>query len=187
MARLKLFLPLLMFVLLAVIFWQVLQDEDYDPSALPSALLDRPVPAFELPALLSERLISERDLTGQVVLLNVWATWCPSCRVEHPFLNRLAQQGVAIVGLNYKDESDAARQWLQNLGNPYRFVIVDADGRLGLDLGVYGAPETYVIDARGVVRFKHVGVVDAALWQQKLQPLLAQLQQEQAGLAGSTP
>jgi len=162
MQKVKLFLPLIIFLVLALF---LLRGLDRDPSAMPSALIDRPVPAFSLPNLAEggDRL-SEQVLRGQPSLLNVWATWCPSCRFEHPFLVQLAEQGVRIVGLNYKDETLAARDWLARLGNPYSVTIEDAEGRLGLDLGVFGAPETYLIDADGVIRYKRVGVVDERIW-----------------------
>lgn len=184
MQRLKLFLPLLVFVVLAALFFSVLEDKDYDPQALPSALLGKPMPAFQLPALLQQRTLSEADLTGEVALLNVWATWCVTCRVEHPYLLKLArEQGLAIYGVSYKDDSDSAREWLQNLGNPYRFNIVDAEGKLGLDLGVYGAPESYLLDQQGVIRYKRVGVVDENIWQHDIKPLVEQLRRQAPGTA----
>lgn len=179
MQRLKLFLPLIVFVVLAVLFFSVLDDKDYDPQALPSALIDRPVPEFQLPALLQQRMLSEADLKGHIALLNVWATWCVTCRVEHPYLVQLAKdEGLAIYGVSYKDDSDAARKWLQTLGNPYRFNIVDAEGKLGLDLGVYGAPESYLLDQNGVIRYKRVGVVNAEVWQRDIKPLIEKLRHQ---------
>lgn len=178
MQRLKLFIPLAIFAVLAVLFWRGLS---IDPTAMPSALIDKPVPAFGLPVLRqaaageSEEKLTEDIFKGRVSLLNVWATWCVSCRVEHPFLIDLAEQGVAIIGVNYKDDTVAARQWLQDLGDPYEHNIVDADGYLGLDLGVFGAPETYVVDRAGVIRYKHVGVVDARVWQDTLLPIVTHL------------
>jgi len=165
--RLKLFLPLFAFAVLAMILFRGLS---LDPAALPSALLGKPLPEFSLPGLGEPGQRSRADLTGQAGLLNVWATWCPSCRVEHPYLLELARQGIPIYGLNYKDEDAAARRWLEELGNPYRFNIVDRAGTLGLDLGVYGAPETYLIDAAGVIHYRHVGVVDATVWRDVLEP-----------------
>ncbi len=170
--RLKLFIPLGLFALLAVLLFRGLS---LDPQELPSALIDKPVPEFALPALLTGEVMGPADLRGEPLLLNVWATWCISCRVEHPYLQRLADQGVPIYGVNYKDESTAARQWLRELGNPYRASIVDAQGSLGLDLGVYGAPETYLIDTDGVVRYRHVGVIDERIWTTRLQPIYAAL------------
>lgn len=175
MARLKLFIPLIIFVVLAGVFWSVLQRGDYDPQALPSALIGQSVPAFSLPVLESDKTVTDKDLLGQVYLLNVWATWCITCRVEHPHLNELAQQGVRIVGLNYKDERAKALEWLNKLGTPYQFNIFDAEGKLGLDLGVYGAPETYLVDKQGIIQQKFVGMVDETVWREKLKPLYDQL------------
>jgi cytochrome c biogenesis protein CcmG/thiol:disulfide interchange protein DsbE len=176
--RFKLFLPLLLFVVLAAFLFRGLS---LDPQALPSALIDRPLPEFSLPVLGQQRLISKGDLLGEVALLNVWATWCVSCRVEHPYLLQIAQEGVPIYGLNYKDEDGAASRWLADLGDPYRANIADREGSLGLDLGVYGAPETYLLDAGGVVRYRHVGVVDERVWQTILQPLYLELTRQGSG------
>jgi len=167
-ARLKLFVPLLLFAVLAIFLFRGLA---LDPRELPSALIDRPLPEFNLPALGEDRNLSKADVVGQVSLFNVWATWCISCRVEHPYLQRLADAGVSIYGINYKDEDAAAIRWLQELGNPYRTNIVDTQGTLGLDLGVYGAPETYLVDADGVIRYRHVGVVNERVWKGILAPL----------------
>ena len=173
MQRLKLFLPLLVFVVLAVFFWRGL---GLDPNRMPSALIDQPVPAFSLPTLKApDRPVSQTLFEGKVSLLNVWATWCVSCRVEHPFLVKLAEQGVPIIGVNYKDDVVAARKWLQDLHDPYVLSVVDEDGRLGIDLGVFGAPETYVVDSAGVIRYKHVGVVDERVWSESLQPIVEAL------------
>lgn len=178
MQRLKLFIPLAIFAVLAVLFWRGLS---IDPTAMPSALIDKPVPQFSLPALREPAegepaaTLTEELFNGRVSLLNVWATWCVSCRVEHPYLIELAEQGMPIIGVNYKDESVAARKWLQDLGDPYEHNIVDADGYLGLDLGVFGAPETYVVDREGVIRYKHVGVIDERVWKDTLQPIVAHL------------
>lgn len=173
MQRLKLFLPLLVFAGLALLFWQGLK---LDPNAMPSALIDRPVPEFSLPTLEDGgAVVDARIFNGQVTLLNVWATWCISCRVEHPYLNKLSAEGMRIIGLNYKDDVVAAKKWLKDLHNPYELSIVDADGRMGLDLGVFGAPETYVVDAQGVIRYKHVGVVDERVWQRDIAPVVARL------------
>ncbi|MEZ5573348.1 MAG: DsbE family thiol:disulfide interchange protein [Halioglobus sp.] len=170
--RLKLFLPLILFTLLAMTLFRGLS---LDPTELPSALIDRPLPAFTLPVLGDESQVSQADLQGQVSLLNVWATWCVSCRVEHPYLKQLADQGIPIFGLNYKDDDAQALLWIKQLGNPYRITIADREGTLGLDLGVYGAPETYLLDANGVVRYRHVGVVDEKVWRGTLEPLYREL------------
>ena len=170
MSRFKLFIPLMVFILLAGFFWRGLS---IDPQAMPSALIDKHFPAFSLPILQDEtQLTTKGDLLGEYTLVNIWATWCVSCRVEHPFLNKLKDEGVRIVGLNYKDDSAAARQWLETLGNPYQWNIVDTEGRLGIDLGVFGAPETYILDEQGIIRYKHVGVVDQRVWDEKFLPVI---------------
>ena len=181
--RLKLFAPLLIFIALAVFLARGLQ---LDPQELPSALIDQPLPAFTLPDLHSGEMLTRESVLGQPALFNVWATWCISCRVEHPYLQTLAEQGVAIYGINYKDDDDAAIQWLDTLGDPYIANIVDGQGSLGVDLGVYGAPETYFVDAQGVVRYRHVGVIDERLWRTRLAAIYADLGGTVAP-AGDTP
>ncbi|MGB2130969.1 MAG: DsbE family thiol:disulfide interchange protein [Marinobacterium sp.] len=175
------FIPLAVFIVLGIFLWRGLS---IDPTELPSALAEnkRPIPAFELPSLTSpDQMLSNEDLKGEVALLNVWATWCPTCKEEHGFLNRLAQdEGVTIYGINYKDEPGKAREWLRRYLDPYKKVILDQDGSLGLDLGVYGAPETYVLDAEGRVRYRHAGAVDATVWQ-TLKQVMEQVRQENAG------
>ena len=116
-------------------------------------------------------MITSINLNNKAALLNVWATWCVSCRVEHAYLNTLAEKGITIFGLNYKDDQQKANQWLTRLGNPYQLNLFDVNGKLGLNMGVYGAPETYVLDANGIVRYRHVGVVDENVWQSKILPL----------------
>ncbi len=171
MGRFKLFLPLLVFIPLAVLLVRALE---LDPAELPSALLDKPMPGFELPSLQEpERILRRDDLLGEKMLVNVWATWCPSCLVEHPWLVKISREyGVKIVGLNYKDERQAALQWLQRYENPFAISVYDVQGKLGLDMGVYGAPETFVVDSVGIIRYKHVGVIDDKVWQDVLQPVL---------------
>jgi cytochrome c biogenesis protein CcmG/thiol:disulfide interchange protein DsbE len=173
--RLRLFLPLGIFLVVAAF---LLKGLSLDPQALPSALIDKPLPEFALPVLGAQQLASRASVTGEVSLFNVWATWCASCRVEHPFLTRLAATGVPIYGINYKDNDAEALRWLAELGDPYRLSIVDAEGSLGLDLGVYGAPETYVVDANGVIRYRHVGVVDERVWKDILGPIVEELRRE---------
>ena len=133
-------------------------------------------PDFSLPTVeSSSELISAARLKGQPVLLNIWATWCPSCHMEHPYFMQLAKQGVPIIGINYKDDRASAMKWLAELGNPYLFSIFDEKGSLGFDLGVYGAPETYLIDKDGIIRYKHVGVVDERVWREQIQPIYERL------------
>lgn len=149
-----------------------------DPSLLPSALLDQPLPAFSEPGLLDDGPITPADLTGQVSLLNVWATWCPPCRDEMPYLVALAESGVIIHGLAYKDQASAVRRWLDHYGNPFTTLMDDADGSLGLDLGVYGAPETFLLDAQGVIRHRHVGIIDPRVWEEDFLPRIRALSGE---------
>lgn len=161
-------LPLLLFVALAAL---LLSRNGSDPSYLPSARLGQPVPAFSLPSLDDPQHRLDAGLfKGRVTLLNVWATWCVSCLVEHPVLMELAAAGVPIVGINYKDEREAALTYLQNNGNPFQAVIADSQGSLGIDLGVYGAPETYLIDREGRIRYRSVGVIDNRSWTDELKP-----------------
>ena len=172
-----LLIPLGVFLILVVILSIGFKLED--PHKLPSVLIDRPFPEFELVELGEpERTLSVADLKGEVALINVWATWCPNCLIEHPELMRISsEEGVPVYGINYNDDSAKARIWLERHGNPYRFNMVDDEGTLGIDLGIYGAPETFVIDASGVIQFKHVGVVTPKLWQQTLRPLMEQLRE----------
>jgi len=137
--RVLMLLPLAIFLVVAVFLYRGLF---LDPTELPSALIGKPFPAFELPAVEGDRQVRREDLLGKPALVNVWATWCPTCKAEHAMLNRLAEQGVVIHGINYKDENAKAQQWLKDFLDPYQLNVSDPDGKLGLDLGVYGAPET---------------------------------------------
>ena len=173
MKRLLMLLPLLVFLTVAVFLYRGLF---LDPSELPSALIDKPVPECSLPSLENpERMLSAADFKGEAALINVWATWCPTCRAEHEMLNQLAGQGVVVYGVNYKDDSEAARRWLNELGNPYRLNVEDPEGSLGINLGVYGAPETFLIDKNGVIRHKYVGAIDQRVWREQLAPLYQEL------------
>ena len=164
---LKRFLPLVAFAALVLLLVRGLA---LDPTALPSARVGQPLPECDLQVLGGEYRRSAGQWHGKPALLNVWATWCFSCRVEHPYLLDLAESGVTIYGLNYKDDPAKALTWLEELGNPYAETVVDIDGDFGFDLGVYGAPETYVIDAAGTVQHRHVGVVDERVWTEQLAP-----------------
>jgi cytochrome c biogenesis protein CcmG/thiol:disulfide interchange protein DsbE len=164
-----------------VLLWFLWQGLDNDPTLLPSALIDRPLPAFRAATLADpQRFVTPDELRGEIALFNVWATWCPTCEAEHDMLRQLAAQGVIIYGLNYKDQRELALRWLATLGNPYRFNISDEAGQIGIDLGVYGAPETFLLDANGVIRYRHVGALDERIWQEDFVPRIRQLQ-EQSG------
>ena len=151
-------LPLIAFIVIAVFLGLGLK---HDPRYVPSPLIDKPAPDFALPQLdQPQQKINNQTLLGEVWLMNVWASWCAACKVEHPLLLDMASQGAKLVGLNYKDTQDQARAWLTSYDNPYQAVIVDADGRVGIDFGVYGVPETFLIDKTGQIRYKHIGPVE---------------------------
>jgi cytochrome c biogenesis protein CcmG/thiol:disulfide interchange protein DsbE len=177
MKRALMLLPLLIF-LVGVIF--LYRGLSLDGQAMPSALIGKPFPRFSLDDVQGDRRITERDLQGRASLVNVWGTWCVACRTEHPVLTELASQGVVIHGINYKDDNAAAVKWLNEFHNPYQIDISDPVGTLGLDLGVFGAPETFVVDAKGVIRYRHVGIIDERVWREELAPLYQQLVDEAA-------
>ena len=169
-------IPPLVFLALAVLLAVGLE---LNPRAIPSPLVGKAAPEFSLPRLDNpETAGTPADLRGRAWLLNVWASWCVSCRVEHSVLVKLARDGAAIVGLNYKDDPDDAAQWLRDFSDPYVFSVADAQGAAGLDWGVYGVPETFVIDADGIVRHKHTGPLSDDDVQRDIIPLLKKLQAE---------
>jgi cytochrome c biogenesis protein CcmG/thiol:disulfide interchange protein DsbE len=144
---------------------------------VPSPLINKPAPAFQLPQLHApDKTFAQKDMLGKVWMLNVWASWCVACREEHPNLVELARSGaVPIYGLNYKDERDDGIAWLKRFGDPYQLSAYDRDGRIGIDYGVYGVPETYVIDKAGVIRYKRIGVVTREILRDKILPLVKEL------------
>ncbi len=161
--KVALFLPFLIFALLAGIFYaQVGQNNQY----LPSVLVGSPMLDFSLPELETNELIGKQDLGSGAYLINFWGTWCPACSYEHEYLIALAEQGVKIIGINYKDDTVAAKKWLQEKGNPYTHVLVDASGNFGIDMGITGAPETFIINTEGKVTYRHQGIVNEQVWQQ---------------------
>ena len=172
MNRLMVWLPLSVFAILVGFFFKGLT---LDPTEQPSALIGQPVPAFELTDLNTGQLLSRDMLPKEPFLLNVWASWCITCQVEHPYLTKLSEQ-MPVVGLNYKDTETAAKNWLQKLGDPYALQIFDPTGRLGLDLGVAGAPETFLVDANGVIQLRIQGEVNDRVFAQKIQPMLETIQ-----------
>lgn len=166
-------LPLALVLILFALFFTGLFMGD--PSRLPSAYQGKPLPAFSLPPLNeTEAGLAHADLAGDdIVLLNVWASWCAPCRDEHPQLMALAGQRIAIYGLNYKDAPKAARGFLARLGNPYRKIGVDRTGRVAIDLGVYGVPETFVLNADGTLLTRHVGPLSPEIWNDDILPLIS--------------
>lgn len=165
MKRWLMLLPLTIFLVVAVFLYRGLY---LNPEELPSAMIGKPFPDFSLPSVQGDKTLTRADILGRPVLVNVWGTWCISCRFEHPVLNRLAEKGVVIYGINYKDANAGALKWLNEFHNPYQLDIRDDDGTLGLNLGVYGAPETFFIDDKGIIRDKFVGVIDEQVWREKL-------------------
>jgi len=166
---------IVIFLIMMGFFYKGLQ---LDPQELPSALLDKSAPDFTLPQLHDDtKSFSLADMKGKVWLLNVWASWCEACRQEHPLFMQLARRGdFPIYGLNYKDEVDDAKRWLRQLGDPYVVSVSDLEGDVGIDFGVYGVPETFLIDKEGVIRYKHVGPVSRQDWKQILEPKLKELE-----------
>ncbi len=149
-----------------------------NPREVPSPLVGKPAPAFELPLLHApDKRFSQKDMLGKVWVLNVWASWCPPCLAEHPIVTQLSKT-VAVVGLNYKDAREDALPWLKRNGDPYQLSVYDAAGRIAIDYGVYGVPETYVIDQRGVIRYKHIGPLTPEIARDRITPLLQELNRE---------
>lgn len=149
-----------------------------DPRLVPSPLIDKPVPQFTLPEVKApDKTVDSTDLRGKVSLLNVWASWCVSCRDEHPLLVELARSGQAtIYGLNYKDRREDAIRWLDYYGDPYAASAHDLEGKVGIDFGVYGVPETFIVDRNGVIRYKHIGPISKEALERKIMPLLQELE-----------
>lgn len=173
----KFLIPIAIFAALGLLLAYGLR---LDPRKIPSPLIGKPLPAFTLPTLEDPaKTLGPDALRGRVYLLNVWASWCVACRQEHPVLNALARgKVVSLIGLNYKDQREDALRWLAEYGNPYETSLADLDGRVGIDLGVYGVPETFVIDKQGVIRYKHIGPISPEIWTEKLAPLVAELERE---------
>ena len=176
--RLSYFLPVIIILTLAAIFWSYLGEIKDGKSIqdLPSALIDKPAPVFKLPSINSgDKGFDSAVLKGQVTLVNVWASWCAPCRIEHPRMMQLAREGVAIYGINYKDTPEAATGFLTELGNPYKAVGADRTGKVSIDWGVYGYPETFVVDPEGHIRYRHVGPIMAQDLTDKIRPLIKAL------------
>lgn len=178
MKRVLFLVPLAVFAVLAVYFAVGLTK---DPQKIPSALIDKPAPEFELPPIegMDGPGFATADLKeGEVSVVNVFASWCVPCRAEHPLINELAERGIArVYGLNYKDKAEEARAWLERLGNNYTAIGADTSGRVGIDWGVYGVPETFVVDGSGRIRYKHVGPLDRKKLEQELIPVIRKVKE----------
>lgn len=174
-STLRRFLPLIIFGLIAVVLVVAMMkiiSGELRVREVPSPLIGKPAPAFSLPELHGNGTVTEQDMKCGATLLNVWASWCFACRQEHEAMKWLSRNGIRVIGLNYKDKPEDARRWLQELGDPYLKIASDLDGRVGIDWGVYGAPETFVIDEQGIIRGKHIGPVGKQTIEQKLLPLI---------------
>lgn len=184
MSKKSLLIPLGAFVTLVGILALGFSLED--PHYLPSELIDRPFPEFAARELHEpERTVTKEDLEGEVSLVNVWATWCANCVIEHPELMRISEEeNLPVVGINYNDEDAKAQAWLERYDNPYEFNIVDDEGRLGIDLGVYGAPETFIVDEHGVIQYRHVGVVTEEIFNRTFRPIIEQLENNAPATGG---
>ena len=174
----KLLIPLILFLAIVIAFLVQLNRnaQGEDIKALESALVGKPVPSKTLTDLFENKTYgNELFRQGKPILLNVWATWCPTCYAEHQYLNKLAKDGITIVGVDYKDETPKAIKWLKDLGNPYQAVLKDEKGAFGLDLGVYGAPETFIVDGKGIIHYRYAGDVNEKVWTQTLKPIYDKL------------
>ncbi len=172
-----LFLLFILFLLIMIVLWRGL---GLHPSQVPSPLINKPAPTFRLPTLLgSPSYMIDKNFRGHVSLFNIWATWCVTCESEHDFLLILAKnKAVTLYGLNYKDDPVQAKNWLKKKGNPYKIIAVDLSGDTGINWGVYGTPETFIIDKKGIIRYKQIGAITPDVWENTLEPLVRKLQAE---------
>ena len=179
MKKLKFILPLVIFLVLAVFLMFGL---NHDPREVPSPLINKPAPEFSLPRLgNTSEVVSKKDMLGKVWLLNVWSSWCTACRQEHPTLVKVGKSGqkiVPIIGLDYKDKDADGLRFLRQGGDPYDFSIKDPTGETGIEFGVYGVPETFVIDKKGVIRYKQIGPITPEAWDKTIHPLIKELKAE---------
>lgn len=163
-------IPIFVFVVLLLLFWRGLS---LDPHHLPSTRVGKMMPEFQLPLLNDHKhSLTPKDFQGHMSLLTVWASWCDACAREQPFLLKLQQKGVLIYGINYKDTPTDAKKWLAEWGNPYQLIAEDVDGHVAIDLGVYGAPETFLVNKKGMILYRHVGILNEQVWQTKFLALM---------------
>lgn len=182
-SRLSTLLPLLIFIVLTVYLWKGLA---LNPRELPSTLIDQAAPRFRAPTLNNpDKMVTERIFLGNITLFHVWATWCSVCRLEHSFLVELSKQkNIRLIGLNYKDQRKKALYWLEK-ASPYTEVVYDHSGKIGMDWGVYGTPETFVIDRQGIIRYKYTGMLTVQIWQDKFLPILKKLQHSSVSISSN--
>jgi cytochrome c biogenesis protein CcmG, thiol:disulfide interchange protein DsbE len=168
-------LPLIIFFVLMGFLAQSLYESDAE---LPSPLIGKPIPEFKLRNLITEEFVTNDQIIGNISLVNVWATWCVGCEIEHEFLVELSKDSdinLPIIGLNWKDDDQLAKLWLNQLGDPYMLVLKDPEGKTAIDFGVYGAPETFLIDSSGIIHFKHIGPLDREIFELDILPLIGEL------------
>ena len=179
MNKLIRFIPIILFVALGIVLYRGLS---LNPTELPSALIGKSFPEFSLTTVKdAEKLVTKADLQEGIRLVNIWGTWCPSCRSEHGYLLQLAKsKRFTLYGLNYNDERELAQEWLKTLGDPYEFSAFDDLGKLSVNLGVYAAPETFVIDHNGIIRKRFAGPIDARVWRKEFEPLIIQIENERS-------
>ncbi|MDC1529414.1 DsbE family thiol:disulfide interchange protein [Gammaproteobacteria bacterium] len=173
--RLKLFIPVVFFIMMAGF---LLFGLTRDPNIVPSALVDKPLPEFSLPSLYPEAgEFSRADVVGDILIVNIWGSWCLPCHIEHPFLLEMSEQdpSLTFVGISYDDSMAEDRLFLEERGNPFDYNVVDLGGSLRIDLGVTGAPETFLVDANGMILYRHIGAIDSTIWKNTFEPLLAQI------------
>jgi len=177
MKKIRVLLPLVLFMLIAGLLFRGLK---LHPEKIPSPLIGKSVPQFSLSTLDNpNRTLTQSIFTGHVTLLNVWATWCEACSIEHPFLMHLVKdEHIIIDGLDYRDDDETAKKWLQQMGNPYQIILTDPTGNAAIDWGVYGTPETFIIDKNSHIRYRQIGAIDETTWTTVLKPLVEQLEHE---------
>lgn len=173
----RILLPFIIFTAIVILLWRGLA---LHPNQVPSPLINKPAPTFNLPTLDNlGQTTNEKDFIGHVTLVNVWATWCFACAEEHNFLLQLAKNpGIQLYGLNYKDNNASAKKWLLEHGNPYKIIAVDNNGNAGIDWGVYGTPETFIVDAHGIIRYKQIGPITPDAWEKVMLPIVEKLRGE---------
>lgn len=175
--KIRMLVPFVLFATLAILFWHSLS---LDPSHMPSPLVGKPLPDFKATLLGQTKEVRSGDVVaGKVTLMNVWASWCMSCYQEHEFILKLAQEkNIQWVGFNYKDETSKALIWLAQLGNPYHLTLADPEGKIGILLGIYNTPETLLIDSKGIIRYRYVGILNESIWKEKFEPELLAITEE---------
>lgn len=178
MPKSRVYIPIAVFIVLVAVL--ALGFTLSDPHLLPSEMINKPIGAFKVATLRDpDRLIANGNLKGQISLLNVWATWCPNCVIEHPEMMRIGrEENIHLIGVDYHDDRDKALAWLAERGDPYEFTIFDQEGKLGINLGVYGAPETYLVDSNGVVRYRHIGIMTREVFEREFKPRIASLERQ---------